>query len=217
MKAIVDRKPVTGIRTWLQHGPLIPGAILLLSHRDLLENAPILLHYACEHPSKGRPRVKADVEKLVATWRDVIIGLSTAHSKEEYERWDFDMDDLLAPILKMPVAQLREFWPKLRDALKMAPGVPYFVWKGFALWGEGALENAPDEDVIELKTTLARQVARMVERDVKPQIGKALVNALKWRSEEDLRRVKESVERGRRPRGRQSCLYLRVGRARVML
>lgn len=46
------------------------------------------------------------------------------------------------------------------------------------------LKDAKDGEVKTLKTKLAREIADLVEKDVRPDIGKAIAGALQWRSPE---------------------------------
>src|SRR5262249_50190873 len=111
-----------------------------------------------------------------------------------------------------PVKQIREFYAALVVALQHDERTPFFVWAWFQSWGEVMLKNAPDGDVRELKTTLATEIATLVEDDIKPDLHAALVGALKWRSPEALTAIKTAVAQGGKARmvGRESCLFLEV-------
>jgi hypothetical protein len=159
-------------------------------------------------------RVEMDIPALVASWIPIIRGLSTAHSKDEIDRCEFEAETHLQPLLAAPVKQLREFYAQLCAALRNDPTIPMFVWTAFDAWHEVIVKRAPDEDVRELKTKLAAEVADLVEGDVLPDIKTALVAALQWRSPEVLAEVKQAVSAGAKPRvrGRESCLFLVVPR-----
>ncbi len=217
------------LRDWLMLYPGLP-VLFLREHefrpreedhgvRFRLSEVGFYLRYAIEHPTTKR-RTLVDVDALVAKWKDVLVGLSTAHTREEWEAADYAMDDIFGPILRMPVAQLREFVPKLGEALKADPRVPFFVWQGLHGLSEVVLKTAKaDTDMVELKVALAREIAEMAERSVRGDLGEALVNALKWRDEDQLKKVKAALEKGGEAQltGRQSCLYLEVAGEKVML
>lgn len=159
-------------------------------------------------------RTPMNVERLVVSWVPIIRGLSTAHSKDEIDRCEFEAETHLAPLLTAPVKQLREFYAQLCVALRTDPTIPMFVWTAFDAWHEAVVKVAPDEHVRELKTTLATEVAELVEKDVMPDIKEALIGALKWRGAEALTEVRDAVRAGAKPRvrGKESCLFLQVPR-----
>jgi len=171
--------------------------------------------YATEHPSR-KPRVKMKVAELVEKWRVAVVALAVAHDKDEADRAEASMEDLLTPILAAPCDQIRQFAALLAMQLKNDPGVPYLVWRAFEVW-QVQMDKAPDEAVKELKEGLAREIVEMVEGDAKAQLPEAMVRALMWRSPEKLTEVKEVVAsekaagRGVRLKGRESCLFLEAG------
>jgi len=158
-----------------------------------------------------------NVDGLVEKWADVLTGLAVAHNKDEADRYEAAIEDCLTPILSAPIKQVREFYPKLLTALKSNPKVPFLVWRGYEIWIDQVLSKAPDEEIKQLKTELAREITDMVEQDVKDQIPEALMRALQWRPAESLEKVKTAIvkakDRGETPRlrGRESCLFLEVG------
>lgn len=168
--------------------------------------------YAVEVWSRKR-KVPMDVQAMVKAWVPIIRGISTGHTKEHIDKCEFAMDEHLKPLLSAPVRQVREFYEDLVKALKADPAVPLFVWSVFEAWHEVILKRAPDTDVLQLKDALAEEVATMVEKDVQPDIQAAIVGALRWRSPEDLEKVRDAVKGGAKPRlkGRESCLFLVVG------
>lgn len=176
-----------------------------------------LLWYAdhCGYISKKR-RVGMDVDKLVETWRVAVVGLAVAHDKDEADRYEATIDTCLSPLLAAPIKQVREFSAKLLIALKEDRSVPFLVWRPFEVWLD-MMKGAPDEGIKQLKTELARQIVDIVEEDLKPQLGEALVRALQWRSPDKLAEVRTVVEsekaKGNKPRlrGRESCLFLESG------
>lgn len=176
-----------------------------------------LLWYGCRHPSRGRRRTPVeDMDALLKLWVDVFVELSTAHDKDGQDRAEAKIDTMLTPLLTAPVKQLREFALRLLDELKADPRVPYMVWRSFEVWHEEIIGKAQDEDVKTLKTALAREIAEMVEQDITPDIKDAVVNALQWRSEDALNKIRQAVASGKRAgakprlRGRESCLFLEV-------
>jgi hypothetical protein len=164
-----------------------------------------------------KAKVKIDVDALVVKWHELILGLSMAHDKDEADRFEAQVDECLSPLLKAPVKQLREFAPKLRDSLKADHAVPYLVWHGMEVWIDKVVMLAPDGEVMELKTELAKEIVAMVEDDAKRDLPAAMVRALQWRSPEKLEQVKDVVAtekaagRSVRLKGRESCLFLEAG------
>lgn len=177
-----------------------------------------LWSYAMEYPSHQR-RMPMDVDALVAAWVPIIRGLAAGHTKEEIDRCEFESETHLRPLLAAPVTQLRRFYRRLVEALKADPTIPYFIWSMFEAYGKVIIEKAKDGEIKTLKEDLAREVATLVEKDVQPDLLEAMVGALQWRSEEALEKMKQNLGQGAKPRvrGRESCLFLEVGDARVML
>ena len=171
--------------------------------------------YACKEPSRKR-KTKVKIAEMVPKWKRVVVGLATAHSKDEADRLEASVEELLTPLLTAPVAQIRQFSALLLMELKNDPAVPYLVWKAYEVWVD-QMEKAPDGEVKGLKEDLARQIVEMVEQDAKEQLPDAMIRALMWRSPERLEEVKTVVEqekaagRGVRLKGRESCLFLEAG------
>lgn len=179
-----------------------------------------LLNYGTYHPSRGKVKTTVNVDTMVDRWTDYIVALSSSHSHEEYSRADYDSDDMLSPILTAPVAQLREFAAKLANRMREDERVPYLIWSSFEYMLTELLLKQEDSGLITLKLDLAKEVAEMVEREVPRQSWQeAIAGALKWRSQEQLQEVKAELEKGTKPvlRGRQSCLFLEVGKAMVVI
>ena len=177
-----------------------------------------LMWYATLRKRGGRNRkLIMDVDDLVNKWHVAVVALALAHDKDEADRVEASIESCLSPLLSAPIKQIREFAPKLLEALKNDLKVPFLVWRGYERWIERVVAFAPDAGVRELKTELARQIAEIVEEDLKPQLGEALVRALQWRSPEQLEKVAAVVqsekEQGRAPRlrGKESCLFMECG------
>ena len=149
---------------------------------------------------------------LVQAWIPIIRGLSTAHDKASVDRCEFEMETHLRPLLTAPVKQIRAFYADLVAALKADSTIPFFVWAMFQSWGDVILKRAGDDAVKELKIELAREIAELVEKDVAPDVPKAIAAALQWRGTETLTKVRDAVKNGAKPRlvGRESCLFLQV-------
>ena len=180
----------------------------------------VLLKYGIMVKSRGRKKKPMDVEHMVNLWREVVIRLITSHSKEERDKADFQSDELLGPILVAPVADLRRFVVQLSEALQADERVPFFVWSSFDQWTQDVILKSLDAGPAALKTELAREIAELVEKQLPAaDIAQAIAGALQWRPAEDLVKVKANLEKGATPRiqGRQSCLFLEVGGAFVML
>jgi hypothetical protein len=176
-----------------------------------------LLWYTDRQPHTGRKRRPLmDIDAMVSRWHEMIAGLATAHDKDEADRIESSIEECLSPILTAPVRQLREFAPKLLESLKADRAVPFLVWRAYEVWAE-QMKAAPDEDVISLKTEIAKDIVTMVEADCKSQLPDAMVRALQWRSPaklEEVRTVVRAEKAAGRPvhlRGRESCLFLEAG------
>lgn len=161
-------------------------------------------------------RIIMNVSKLVDDWIEAIIGMCTAHDKNSYDAHDAKADELLGPLMFAPIKQVREFYFELSKRMKEDKRVPMLVWMGFEAWGEMIVKDAPDQDIKRLKNKLAKEIAEIVEKDVRDQIPKAIARALRWRDEDTLKEIKEKLESGVKPklRGRESCLFLEAGRGK---
>lgn len=189
---------------------------------ETIDKLGILCGYINTRPSRGIKRKIMNVEEMAKRWESLIVGLATAHDKTEHDQWEHDIDDYLTPILSAPVKQIREFFVLLVNNLKANKSVPFFVWRSLEVWQEGIVKNAPDQEVKELKVKLAREIAELVEEDVKRDIGEAVVGALMWRDKETLTSIKKTIVESKKAGnpakvstktktvGRQSCLFLVV-------
>lgn len=163
-----------------------------------------------------KKRTTMDVPKMIEMWREVVVGLALAHDKDEADRFEAQVNQLLTPILAAPIKQVREFAYQLADVLESDRQVPLLVHKAFRMWVD-QMKGMPDEGIKVLKTDLAQEIVNMVEDDAKRDLPAAMVRALQWRSPEQLGKVKEVVQREKeagRPvhlRGRESCLFLEAG------
>lgn len=170
---------------------------------------------------RNKPRrVRMDVESLVDKWLGVLVGLSTAHTHAEYTAADYQTDELLGPLLVAPIAQIREFGQRLATRLREDPRVPFLVWAGFQRLIEPVILKGADSELITLKKRLATEIAERVEGGLdRTQLVEALAGALQWRSAEALTSVSKSLDSGAKPRlrGRESCLFLEVGDAVVVV
>lgn len=183
-----------------------------------------LLMYQAEYPSR-RKRKPMIVQEMVERWVPIIRGLSCGHDKAEIDRCEFEMEQHLWPLLSAPVAQLREFYAALVDALKADRTIPMFVWTLFESWGEAILKKAPDGEIVELKKKISLRIAEAVEGQLHADLKEALIGALQWRSEAQLTKIEEGVKNPTvkpRLRGKESCLFLVVNEgtpdeAQVML
>lgn len=190
--------------------------------KKALDDISAYCWYACLYPSRGRKKNLMDVKKMAADWKALIVGLATSHDRIERDKWEHDIDDVLTPILSAPVKQIREFFSLLVKSMKEDKTVPFYVWRSLEIWEEKIVKNAEDDDVKKLKLKLAKEVADLVEEDVKRDIGEAVVGALMWRDPGTLRRIKKTITEAKatdtpakvttktRTVGRQSCLFLVV-------
>ena len=175
--------------------------------------------YCNKHPGsrKGKPAV--NVKHMIEKWVEAVVGLTLSHDKKSLDEWEFQLNDLLMPMLKCPVKQLREFYRGLVDALKNDKRIPFFVWRLFETWGKEILDNSPDDGVIKLKKEIAGRIASMVEPDVQPQLAEAIANALQWRDPKSLKGIEKSLKKGHKAKlvGKESCLFLEVNGETIML
>ena len=180
-----------------------------------MRNLGFYLRYMMQHPGR-RKRVPVEIKPLVNRWIEAVVGMCLAHDKDTYDGHDAKADELLGPLLLAPVAQVREFYQALRDAMKADVRVPMIVWMGFECWGEVMVKDAPDEGVKRLKNKLAQEISDLVEEGIRDQIPEAIKRALRWRDPETLQEIKETFQGGARPKlkGRQSCLFLEGGRGK---
>jgi hypothetical protein len=214
-------EPSVGIRTALICSYDIPRSFFRVIPGwpvKQLDKLGCMIYYAHELGYTGRrKRTVMDVDAVVAGWRKAVVGLVTAHDKDEADRQEAAIDNCLTPILSAPIKQVREFYPKLLAALKADPAVPFLVWRSFEIWVDMIISKATDEDIKQLKTDLAKEIVALVEGDVRDQLPQAMVRALQWRSADTLESVKEAVIEGQkkgekvRLRGRESCLFIEVG------
>lgn len=171
-----------------------------------------MLRYVMAGGWSTKRRTPVKIEALIDQWIEAIVGMSTAHDKDAYDAHDAKADELLGPLLAAPVKQIREFYHKLSERMQADKRVPMLVWMGFEAWGEIMIKNAPDEGVKQLKNKLAAEIAELVEEPIRDQIPNAIQRALRWRDPETLKRVKETLESGVKPKlvGRESCLFLEM-------
>jgi hypothetical protein len=191
---------------------------------------PIIMHYVlgdrlsfmaygCEHPAR-RKRVSMDIQKMVDGWVPQIKKLALAHDIDEKDAASSAMDELLLPIIGAPVKEIREFYRALTANLKEDKTVPWAIWKLFDFWGTNVLENINKEEMIGLKTELARRIAESsMEQIPREDWINSMIGALQWRSPEKLAEIDTALAAGEKPRvkGKESCLFLEVGGKEVML
>lgn len=191
-------------------------AISLLSdHRGAIENRK---HW------RVRPM---NVDEMVDRWHRTMRQLSTGHSHATFTEAEFSSDDLLLPILTAPIAQLREFAARLAAELEADEAVPFMVWSSFKEVVLPLILTRPEGEVLKLKSDLAREIAELTADDIpREDLISAIASALQWRSSGLLERLRDNAQAAKaagsgasRPRmtGRQSCLFLTVGDAQVIL
>lgn len=153
-----------------------------------------------------------NVQEMVDKWIGAIVGMCLAHDKDSYDAHDAKADELLTPLLKAPVAQIREFYYAMIAKMQKDPRVPFLVQISFEAWGEVVVKNAPDEKIKRLKRKLAAEITALVAQPAKDQLPEAIRRALCWRDEETLQEVKAALKSGAKPKmvGRQSCLFLEM-------
>jgi hypothetical protein len=216
-----EKRAVNGIRTEVINSYAIPRSFysdFRHSAAKKMHELGVVMWYSAQcRRMGGTKRKPMNVDKLVEEWATVVTGMAVAHDKDESDRYEAAIEKCLVPILTAPIKQVREFYPKLLVALKANPQVPFLVWRSYEIWIDQVLSKAPDEGIKALKTELAKEIADMVEQDVKDQIPEALIRALQWRNAETLAEVRDTVVKEKakgnqvRLRGRESCLFLEVG------
>lgn len=182
----------------------------LTSHID-----PLLRYGTTGTTWSRKPRIPMDVKKAIADWTAVVVVLATAHNKDEVDKAEFRMDELLTPLLSAPIAELREFYSGLTEALRVDARVPFFLWSTFNGWGKIIIDKCESKPELKrLRKKLANEIAEMVDEDVRPDIVTAISGALQWRDPESLTAIKADLEAGAKPRlkGRESCLFLTTKR-----
>ena len=178
-----------------------------------------LLAYACEHPSR-RKRTTMDVEQMVKNWLPLVRQLATAHDIDERDAASSQLDEYLLPIIAAPVAQIREFYNALVAKMREDKTIPWVVLKLFDFWGTNVLSKVNKEEVIGLKTELAKRIAENSFAQIPREDWIAsMVGALQWRHPEKLQEIESKLDAGHKPRvrGKESCLFLAVGDSEVML
>jgi hypothetical protein len=177
------------------------------------------LAFACEHPSR-RKRTPMDVEDMIGKWLPLIRQLAMAHDIDERDAASSQLDEFLTPIIAAPVAQIREFYRELVKRMKADPTVPWCVWKMFEFWGTNVLDKIEKEEVIGLKTEIAKRIAENSFAQIpRSDWIDSMVGALQWREPEKLEKIEKAIEAGEKPRvrGKQSCLFMQVAGLEVML
>jgi hypothetical protein len=177
-----------------------------------LWNAMARINYQSQQKRAVKGSKKVDIDKLVEKWKSTVVKLAIAHDRDEFDEAESSIEDLLTPILTAPIKQIREFVARLVAELKADKQVPMVVWGMFEAWAKVFIDPAEDQGIKRLKTRLARDIADLVEEDVKPQLMEAMVRALRWRSPEKLREIKQAVQQGGKVkvRGKESCLFMSV-------
>ena len=207
--AVIDSREILTLSIW----PLI----LKMQFGDKLLG---WLAYSFEHPGHGRRKEPMDVQEMVGKWIPLVKQLALAHDVDEKDLASSTLDDLLREVITAPVKQIREFYRELTAALKKDKTVPWALWKLFNFWGENVLNNLETEQEKVLRGELAQQIAErsMEQIPVKDWVD-SMIGSLMWRSPEKLEQIKASLDEGHKPRvrGKESCLFLKVGEAEVML
>jgi hypothetical protein len=177
------------------------------------------LAYACEHPARRKRKIM-DVQKMVDTWLPLIRQLATAHDVDDKDAASSQLDEYLMPVISSPVTQIREFYRELVVRMKEDKTIPWAVWRMFEFWGENVLDKITQETELKLKTELATKIAeRSMAVIPREDWIRSMVGALQWRDPGKLKEIDEKLDAGHTPRvkGKESCLFLEVDGAQVML
>jgi hypothetical protein len=199
--------------------PTVVGLWRVVSLHKKVENLAVTLTQETCHPSRKRRKPMANLNEFARQWKDVLVKLSLSHTKEGIDQADYRMEDLFTGLLAMPVKQVRQFYDLLLSELKSDESVPYFIWKTVEHWKEKAVGVSQDVEANMLQSELAADLAAVLEPVLSPQLREALAGSLKWKPGEVLEKIKVAVEAGEKPKlkGRESCLFLEVGKSEIML
>lgn len=187
--------------------------------RQIITKYLSFLAYSCEHPAR-RKRLAMDVDGMVKTWVPLIKKLALAHDIDEKDAASAALDDHLLPVIAAPVTQIREFYRKLTARLKEDREVPLFLYRLFEFWGENVLDKIESDKILTLKKEIAGRIAeRSIQEIPREDWINSMIGALQWRDAEKLETIEKNLAAGEKPRvkGRESCLFLEVGEAEVML
>lgn len=154
-----------------------------------------------------------DVPEMVARWKEAVVGITLAATKQQVDEWEHKLNDLLEPFLKAPVKQIRQFCRELVAALESDEQIPFFIKLSVTSYIKIFIDKAKDQGILELKKDIAMRIAKAVEGDVQPQLVEAICNALMWRDEETLAKVEKAAKAGKKAKlvGKESCLFLELG------
>lgn len=187
--------------------------------RKTLSKYASYLVFGMEHPARRR-RISVDVDAMVNAWVPLVSSLALCHDVDERDLASSKLDEQLAPILAAPVKQIREFYAKLVDALKADTKIPWAVWKMFEFWGSEVLSKIDKEELVGLKTEIAKRIAESSISQIPAEDWmNAMIGALQWRSPEKLKQIETGLKTGAKPRvrGKESCLFLEVAGTEVLL
>jgi len=179
-----------------------------------------LLAYAVENPSRRKRTNMEDPKKMATKWLPLVRQLAIGHDVDAKDQASAALDELLLPIIAAPVDQIRTFYRELVRLMKADQSIPWAVWRLFEFWGTNVLDKIEREKEFKLKAELARKIAESAYQRVPVEDWIAsMAGALQWRDEETLKRVDNAIVAGAKPRvkGRESCLFLEVAGAEVML
>jgi hypothetical protein len=144
-----------------------------------------------------------DIDKMIAAWVPLVKQLATAHNIDERDLASSSLDEYLTPLIAAPVAQIRDFYRRLIQALKDDSTIPWAVWKLFEVWGREVLDKITSEQEVKLKTEIAERIARSSINKIPVEDWvQSMVGALQWRSPETLEKVEKAIEAGETPRVR---------------
>ena len=161
-----------------------------------------------------------DVQQMVESWLPLIRQLATAHDIDERDSASSQLDEYLTPIIAAPVVQIREFYRELVKRMKADQSVPWATWKMFEFWGTNVLDKIEREEIVGLKTEIAKRIAEhSFDQIPKSDWIASMVGALQWRNPEKLEQIEGALRDGHKPRvrGKESCLFMEVGGHEVML
>jgi hypothetical protein len=166
-------------------------------------------------PGKRRHDVTPEeLTELAGRWHEALLVMATSHDPEAVTRMDETTEDLLRPLLTMPIEQVRSFTRDVSARLKADTRIPYLVWSHFHKLIEPMVLKGPDGKEVELAQVLAWEVAELALPKIEPEEWVAAIgDALQWRKPATLKRVKKALEAPDakpRLRGRESCLFLEL-------
>jgi len=153
-----------------------------------------------------------DNETLCGLAREHYGRLKTCLSDTTPQAWDEMEYASQQVITALHKDNVEIFFKEIQKQMDIDPGCPFLLKKIFQMFP--VEEDKPKFPTNE-EEKLAEKIMNMVDddlKDVKPDVYRALVDSLKWRGVDELKRtydaVKETPKKERKIRGRESCIFI---------